>query len=65
MRCSNSVCVCVCVCVIIENSIVANIQIHNGTVCRLSLEVSVTFGVESRRSLSYIAPTARERAAYH
>lgn len=57
------VCVHVCVSFITEHGIGANIQIC--TVYRLSPEVSVTFGVESKCSMNYTEPTFRERAAYH
>ena len=67
MRDSEIVCVCVCVCVCYHKrkSIVVNVQIHNGTAGRLSLEFSVTIGVESKCGRNYTGPSSRERNAYH
>ena len=71
MRDSDIVCVCVCVCVRVcvcghkRKSIVVNVQIHNGTAGRLSLEFSVTIGVESKCGRNYPDPAPGKRNAYH
>ena len=56
MRDSDIVCVCVCVCYHKRKGIVVNVQIYNGTIGRLSLEFSVTIGIELKCGRNYTDP---------